>query len=215
VSATQAKLVAAAALALAAWLFRDRIAAAAVGDVELGVPTVNGTYGGYYLTPHVDANSDGSVSRGELATDPTMAALIGINDVINGIDPAVSEANCRSIMTQIRAWSPTVPVAWISLLLFGGELWAAGPPLSWGPNPPFLKDPAIDAFNVMLQSVCVDFDCTYIDMRSQLLAWESQNNTPEPGVQIGPFANGGPHPLAPSGQILMGEWGIGSFEVIP
>jgi hypothetical protein len=141
--------------------------------------------------------------------------LIGINDVINAIDPAVSEANVRSIMTQIRAWSATVPVLWLSLLLFGGELWAAGPPLSWGPNPPFLKDPAIDAFNVMLQAVCADFPgCTYNDMRAQLLAWESQNNTPEPGVQVGPFASGGPHPLIPSGQILMGQWGIGSFSVL-
>lgn len=93
-SATQAKLIAAGALALAAYLFRDRMAG---GDVELGVPTVDGVYGGYYLTPHVDANSDGSISRGELpqnrfdqggATDPTMAALIAQSNAAIAADDA-------------------------------------------------------------------------------------------------------------------------------
>lgn len=89
----QAKLAAAAALALAAWLFRDRIAAAAAGDVELGVPTVNGVYGGFYLTPHVDANADGSISRGELATDPTMAALIARSNAAIAADDAAQGAS--------------------------------------------------------------------------------------------------------------------------
>lgn len=88
-TAAQAKLLAAGVLAVAAWLFRDRIAA---GDVELGVPTVDGVYGGYYLTPHVDANSDGSVSRGELATDPRMAALIAQSNAVIAADDAAQGA---------------------------------------------------------------------------------------------------------------------------
>jgi hypothetical protein len=89
VSATQAKLIAAGALALAAYLFRDRIAA---GNVELGVPTVDGVYGGYYLTPHVDANADGSVSRGELAADARMAALIAQSNAAIAADDAAQGA---------------------------------------------------------------------------------------------------------------------------
>lgn len=88
-SATQAKLWAALGIAVAAYLFRDRPPPAeAAGDVELGVPTVNGTYGGYYLTPHADTNADGSVSRGELATDPTMAALIAQSNAAIAADNA-------------------------------------------------------------------------------------------------------------------------------
>jgi hypothetical protein len=87
VSATQAKLIAAGALALAAYLFRDRVAPDAVGGVELGVPTVDGVYGGYYLTPHVEAGGDGT-TRGALATDPTMAALIAQSNAAIAADDA-------------------------------------------------------------------------------------------------------------------------------
>jgi hypothetical protein len=85
---TQAKLLTAAGMLLAAWFFRDRPTIDAKGGVELGVPTVDGVYGGYYLTPHVDANADGSVSRGELATDPRMAELIARSNAAIAADDA-------------------------------------------------------------------------------------------------------------------------------
>jgi hypothetical protein len=86
-TAAGAKLAAAGVLTLAAWLLRDRGAA---GDVELGVPTVNGVYGGYYLTPHVSdpTDTDGAVSTGSLADDPRMAALIAQSNAAIAADDA-------------------------------------------------------------------------------------------------------------------------------
>jgi hypothetical protein len=139
--------------------------------------------------------------------------LIGINDCINSISLGTSTTNYTSILTQIRAWSSTVQIACLSLLCYG-EHWASGP-LSWGPNAPALLDGPIAAFNSMVQGLCVTYNCTYVDARTPLLTWESQNNTPEPGLQNGPFAGGGPHPLVPSGQILLGGWVLPSFTVIP
>jgi hypothetical protein len=138
--------------------------------------------------------------------------LIGINDVITGVAPATSTANYTSILTQIRAWSSTVQIACMSLLVYG-EHWRSAP-LRWGVNTPDL-DANIDAFNTMIQGLCVTYNCTYVDARTPLLTWESTNNTPEPGLHDGPFAGGGPHPLVPSGQILVGNWSIGSFAVTP
>jgi lysophospholipase L1-like esterase len=137
--------------------------------------------------------------------------LIGINDVLNSFSSVTYTANLNTILTAERAAFPSAQIALVSVLVMG-EHWTSGP-LRWGPNTGPDVDAAIDAFNVVLQQMCVTYNCTYIDMRSPLLIWESQNNTPEPGVQNGPFAGGGPHPFAGASQVLMGNWGIGSFNV--
>jgi hypothetical protein len=147
-----------------------------------------------------------------LAPD-VLILLIGINDVINGMSlAAYSTPNMNTILSQTRAFSSTMQILLVSLLCYG-ELWAAGPPLSWGPNAPQLLDGPIDAFNVMLQGMCSTYNCTYADARAQLLVWESINNAPAPGVQAGPFAGGGPHPLIPTGQVVLSNFLIGSFQV--
>jgi lysophospholipase L1-like esterase len=138
--------------------------------------------------------------------------LIGINDIFNSINPATTQANYTSILTQIRSWSSSVRIVLVSVLVYG-EHWASGP-LRWGPNTPDL-DAGINSLNATIQGLAATYNCTYIDMRTPLLTWESLNNTPEPGVHDGPFAGGGPHPTIPAGEILMGNWGIGSFTVTP
>jgi hypothetical protein len=147
-----------------------------------------------------------------LAPD-VLILLIGINDVINSMSlAAYSTPNMNTILTQVRAFSSTMQILLVSLLVFG-EFWASGPPLSWGPNPAGFLDGPIDAFNVMLQGMASTYNCSYADARAQLLVWESINNAPAPGVQAGPFAGGGPHPLVPTGQVVLGNFLIGSFQV--
>jgi hypothetical protein len=137
--------------------------------------------------------------------------LIGINDISNDFSPVTYTANLNTILTAERAAFPSAQIGLISLLVWG-EHWTSGP-LRWGPNTAPDLDAGIDDFNIVLQSMCATYSCTYIEMRAPLLLWEQQNNTPEPGVQNGPFAGGGPHPFAPASQILMGGWGVPFFHV--
>lgn len=74
-TATQAKLVWAGVMLGIAWLFQEKRPAPnpATGDVELGVPTVDGIFDGIYYSPHgtVAAPDDP-----DPATDSVMRGLI-------------------------------------------------------------------------------------------------------------------------------------------
>ena len=137
--------------------------------------------------------------------------LVGINDVTNSVPEATIKANYDSILSQVRVWSGTVGIACISVL-FKGEQWAAGPVWSNAASGGF--DAAIDACNADIQSLCVTYGCSYIDMRSLALTYETVNNAPAPGVASGILTLDGMHPN-PTGQLQMGNWGIGSFQVLP
>jgi len=136
--------------------------------------------------------------------------LIGINDVFFGVNPAVSQANYDSILSQIRAWSSTVVIACLSVLT-EGEQWAAGPVWSnSGPN----DDAAIDSFNAFIQTLCTTYNATYVDVRSQMLTYEAAHNTPAPGVASGVLTVDRIHPNA-TGQVQVSTYAIQSFTVVP
>lgn len=138
--------------------------------------------------------------------------LIGVNDAINLVDIGTFTANYNSILSQIRSWSSTVQIVTLSILIYGEE-YNAGPPLSWAGCNGSGIDARIDSFNSVIQSLSTTYNTTYVDLRSQILTWESTNNTPAPGVCSGPFAGGGPHPTIPTSERILDGWLFPSFTV--
>jgi lysophospholipase L1-like esterase len=104
--------------------------------------------------------------------------LIGVND-IGVTSPSSFSASYASLLAQIQAWNPAVPVICLSIFTFG-EQWTS-PPLAWS------AASAIQCvqFNVLIQAACSAAGVPYIDINTPLLTWESLNNLPMPGVVSG------------------------------
>jgi hypothetical protein len=75
-TAVQAKLIGAGALAFAAWLFRDRPRRPITASVDLGVGTVDGVFGGDYMTSAATPTTPVAPTPANPAQDPLMRALI-------------------------------------------------------------------------------------------------------------------------------------------
>jgi lysophospholipase L1-like esterase len=128
--------------------------------------------------------------------------LVGINDAILGTPYATFEASYTSMLSQVVAALPTRQIACCSVLCYG-EQWQAGPD-PWGPNLNDVQCANIDA-KIALCTAAVG--ATYIDFRTTLGVWETQNNPGPPGAASGVFTSDGVHPLA-SGEVLMGTWSM-------
>lgn len=134
---------------------------------------------------------------------------IGTNEHpgVNGWSVAKSQANLESIITQTRTWKPGIPIGILGLLTYS-EQWAAGP--VWSPI-----DTDTDSMVAMQQAVAGEFSgVTFMGIRSQALTYESTHNTPAPGATSGILTTDGRHPNT-TGQVQIGNWTIGSFQVLP
>lgn len=130
---------------------------------------------------------------------------VGVNDVIGGTAGTDFSTSYASVLDQIIAWNPTRQIGCVSILCYG-EQWQAGGD-HWGPN---TLDAQIADFNGRILAAANTRGATYIDMRTPLGVWETQNNLPgPPGTATGNFTNSG-DPVHPSGagQTLMGTFGV-------
>ncbi len=154
------------------------------------------------------ANIDAAVAARITDYNPdVIVLLVGVNDVNLLESTAFITTHYGSILSQIRAWSPTVPIACLSIL-FIGELWGAGP--VWANA----KDTALNDANTAIQGLCATYNATYIDARARALTYETVNNAPAPGAASGILTSDGIHPNA-TGKLQLGDWTIGSFTVTP
>ncbi len=163
------------------------------------VTSVNSGVGG-----NTAADIAGNVSGRITTYSPDVVwILVGVNDIANGVSTNSYVTSVTSIFTQVRAWSPSVPIAFCSVICYG-EKWAAGP--VWTGN---TKDTEIAAYATAVQPVCATYNVTYVDFRAPLLAWESTNNAPAPGASGGVFCSDTPgvHPKA-AGEVLLGTWSM-------
>lgn len=140
-----------------------------------------------------------------------VVVLIGINDISSPTpDPVAYGVNVQSIVTQVRAWSSTVPIGLVSPLTFG-DSWTAGPPVA------FLSeggDSTVLAFCAQLQTIAANnTGVTYIPARDGMLAWEVTNNAPAPGVEGTLFNER--HPTIPLGQVQLGTAMVPYFQASP
>jgi lysophospholipase L1-like esterase len=129
---------------------------------------------------------------------------------INGenVPPSQMAADYASILSQVRAWSATVPIACVSILGFF-EQWVPGPPPASTPG----ND--VSPFNVALKGSCdAVAGTTWIDNYTPFYLYESTHNTPAPGASSGVLLLDDRHPN-PTGQLQMGNWDIGYFQMLP
>lgn len=177
-----------------------------VADVTIHnvVRVVNSGVGGN-KTADIAADVPGRITD----HDPDVVVLfVGINDITFGVPLEDTLDNYESILTQIRAWSPTVPIVCVSELWYG-EQWLSGP-LRWSNTPDY--DAAIDAVCSGYAALASTYSATSIDVRSPFLVYESVNNVPEPGAR-GFTSDDGLHP-GPVGQLQLCNEMISSFTVI-
>lgn len=127
--------------------------------------------------------------------------ILGGNDVVNGTDPAVFRSNYDSIIEAALAAIPglrfLLPSQWVY-----GEEWLPGPPLSWtGPG----LNSRMDLIAEQIKESAAAHNQTFVDIRGPTLIWESQNNTPSPGVESGLLTSAdGLHP-SDLGKVIMGN----------
>lgn len=136
--------------------------------------------------------------------------VIVIEEGINGqnVPPSQMGADYSSILSQIRAWSPTVPIVCVSILGYYEQWQSTTPPTAIPVND-------ISPYNVALKAACDSFaGTTWKDNYHPFYLYESTHNTPEPGAQSGILLLDDRHPN-PTGQLQMGNWTIGSFQVLP
>lgn len=133
---------------------------------------------------------------------------IGINDSWAPVDPTtVTKPNYEAILQAIRAYSASVPIVCIGLMYYG-EQYDVGPVWSNSPS----ADVNIDLNNGFIQALCVTYNCTFVDMRTTMLTYETVHNTPLPGLRIGPLSQDGLHPND-TGRLLMGTIAAPFFKV--
>jgi lysophospholipase L1-like esterase len=154
------------------------------------------------------ADIQSAVASRIVAFNPTKLIIeVGINDFLASTDPTAFGISYDSIVTQTLSALPSCQIMCLSLLTFN-EQWAAGP--AW-------PGVAIDsAYDPAIQTVCTNRGCTYVDLRTPLLAYEVAHNTPgPPGVATGIVTSDGIHPIVTSGQVLMGTWVFANVTVTP
>lgn len=136
--------------------------------------------------------------------------IIVIEEGINGESETPSQmgSDYASILDQIRAWSSTVPIVCVSILAYYEQ---------WVPGPPPAAIPANDVtpYNVALKAACDSFvNTTWQDNYGPFYVYESIHNAPAPGLASGVLLKDDRHPN-PTGQLQMGDWMIGIFDVLP
>jgi lysophospholipase L1-like esterase len=149
----------------------------------------------------------GAVASRIVAFNPTKLIIeVGINDFLASTDPTAFGISYDSIVTQTLSALPSCQIMCLSLLSYN-EQWAAGP--AWPGD-------AVPTYDNAIQTVCTNRGCTYVDLRTPLLAYEAAHNTPgPPGAGLGIVTSDGIHPIVTSGQVLMGTWVFANVTVTP
>ena len=114
---------------------------------------------------------------------------VGVNDI--GGNQAAFGASYASILSQITAWNPAVPVVCLSILSYG-EQWQF-PPLLWYSGETGTQIPQ---YNAYIQSAAASAGATYVNLSTAALNYEQVHNAPQIGAFSGILTRDGIHPLA-------------------
>jgi lysophospholipase L1-like esterase len=144
--------------------------------------------------------------------NPEIVVLeVGINDAMVGGTIPDFRVSYDALLDAVITWNSAVKILCISAWM-NGETWVSNP-LRWaglGANN------RIDAVNAEIAASCTarSANCTYADIRSPTLIYESLHNTPEPGVVFGVLADApdGVHPNT-TGKIQMGTYAFAYVTV--
>ena len=100
-----------------------------------------------------------------------MILLTGVNDAATGVDGFVDKY--MSVLTQIKAWKPTVKIISIGIGPRQSEVWSidgTGNPV-WNP-----AQPSLNTYDTYVKQAATSAGVVFVDWRKWLLNWEVVNN---------------------------------------
>lgn len=135
---------------------------------------------------------------------------IGINDALNGVDPATFRTNLDSALNTYQASLPGCQIEVVSPFLNGEQWTATGPALA------NTTDALVDAVVAQASASAAAHGVAFAPTRPAALTYEVAHNTPAPGIQFGILMDDQlRHPTIPLGQVFLSTQAMAGVTVSP